>query len=225
LSIAVEGARLCASLSVDVPRPSSVDVRKFMPYMGVRQPRLMMTVDADAAEPSAGSARPIRVGNEGRQGVGRPMSVDVVRQPHSSLMGVYIAKPMPIPRQPSVVDVVLPPPMGADVGPMPAHVSRQSGTADVGVASGIPRPTLADVRPGSQKLRPDSTASRQSSPDFSLHEWLQTSRTAAPPPSPAESVSSSSSELQQVFASGAEAAMMVPPSLVYHVCHVHLGVV
>ena len=48
-----------------------------------------------------------------------------------------------------------------------------------------------------------------------MHEWLQASGTAAPPPSPAgseSSRSSSSSELQQVFASGAEAAMMVPPS-------------
>ena len=52
----------------------------------------------------------------------------------------------------------------------------------------------------------------QSSSHSSVHEWLQASGTAAPPPSPAESVSSGSSELQQVFASGAEAAMVVPPS-------------
>ena len=51
-------------------------------------------------------------------------------------------------------------------------------------------------------------ASPESSPHTSVHEWLQT---AAPPPSPAESVSSSSFELQQAFASGAEAAMVVPP--------------
>ena len=50
----------------------------------------------------------------------------------------------------------------------------------------------------------------QSSPHSSVHEWLQTSGTAAPPPSPAESVSSSSSELQHVYAFGPEAAMVVP---------------
>ena len=48
------------------------------------------------------------------------------------------------------------------------------------------------------------TATPQSSPHSSVHEWLQTSGTAAPPPSPAESISSSSFELQHVFASGAE---------------------
>ena len=37
-------------------------------------------------------------------------------------------------------------------------------------------------------------------------------RDSRTPPSPAESVSSGSSELQQVFATGAEAAMVVPPS-------------
>jgi len=56
------------------------------------------------------------------------------------------------------------------------------------------------------------TASPQSSPHSSVHEWLQTSGTAAAPPSPAESVSCSSFELQQVFASGANAAMVMPPS-------------
>ena len=53
--------------------------------------------------------------------------------------------------------------------------------------------------------------SPQSSPHTSVREWLQTSGTAAPPPSPAESVSSSGSELQQAFAPGAEAAMVMPP--------------
>ena len=133
--------------SVDVPRLSSVDVRRPMPYMGVRQPRSMMNADAD--EPSTGSARPMRVGDEGRQGVGRLMSVDVVRQPHSSLMGADIANPMPTPRQPSMVDVVHPPSMGAGVvGPMPAHVAyppSSQSSIGVDVASGIPRRTLADV--------------------------------------------------------------------------------
>ena len=57
------------------------------------------------------------------------------------------------------------------------------------------------------------TVSPESSPHSSVHEWLQASGTAVPPPSPAQSVSSSSSELQQVFASGADAAMVVPPSV------------
>ena len=54
--------------SVGVPRLSSVDVRRPMPYVGMRQPRSMMSADAD--EPSAGSTRPVRVGEQGRQGVG-----------------------------------------------------------------------------------------------------------------------------------------------------------
>jgi len=49
--------------------------------------------------------------------------------------------------------------MGAGVvGPMPAHLSRQSGTADVGVALGIPKPTSVDVRPGLHKSRPAYTS-------------------------------------------------------------------
>jgi len=115
--------------------------------MGVRQPRSMMNADAD--EPPAGSARPMRVGDEGRQGVGRPMSIDVVCQPHSSLMGADIAKPMPTPGQPSVIDVVHPPSMGAGVvGTMPAHVAylpSSQSSIGVDVASDIPRPTLAEV--------------------------------------------------------------------------------
>jgi len=92
---------------------------------------------------------PRKPGDEGRQGVGRLMSVDVVRQPHSSLMGADIANPMPTPRQPSMVDVVHPPSMGAGVvGPMPAHVAyppSSQSSIGVDVASGIPRRTLADV--------------------------------------------------------------------------------
>ena len=229
--------------------------------MGVRQPRSMMNADAD--EPPAGSARPMRVGGEGRPGVGRPMSIDVVCQPHSSLMGADIAKPMPTPGQPSVIDVVHPPSMGAGVvGTMPAHVAylpSSQSSIGVDVASDIPRPTLADVscqpptwtgpKPAyvvsmlrcvreykcirqlrlftaqSLLLLGRRTVSPQSSPHSSVHEWLHTSETAAPPPSPAESVSSSSSELQQVFASRAGTATVVPPPLVRRECHVHLGVV
>jgi len=105
LSTAVEGARPYASPSVNVPRPSSVHVRRPMPYLGMRQPRSMM--DAEADEPSVGWTRSMRVGDKGRQGVGSPTSVDVVRQTYSSLMGADITKPIPTPRQPSVIDVVV----------------------------------------------------------------------------------------------------------------------
>ena len=122
LLIAVEGARPYTPLSVNVPRPSSVDVRRPMPYMGVHQPRSMINVDVD--EPSFGSTRPMRVGDEGRQSVGRSTSVDVVRQPRSSSMSADVARPMPTPRQSSVIDVVQPQSMGAGVvGLVPAHVA------------------------------------------------------------------------------------------------------
>jgi len=96
LSVAPEGVRPYAPLPVDVPRP--------MPYMGMRRPR-----NADADEPTVGLTRSMRVGDRGRQGVGRSMSVDVVRQPHSSIMSVDITRRMPTPRQSSAVDVVHPP--------------------------------------------------------------------------------------------------------------------
>jgi len=152
-SSVVDVAHPYAPPSVDVNRPTSVDVRRPLPTMGVRQSRSMMNADAD--EPSAGSSRPMRVGDEGRQGLGRPMSVDVVRQPHSSLMGVDVVRPVPTPRQSSVVDAVHPPSTGVDVtkpmpvggvhspsmgtgvvGPMPAHVSRQSGTTNIAYPPG-----------------------------------------------------------------------------------------
>ena len=112
LSIAPEGVHPYAPPSVDAPRPSSVDVRRPMPYEGMRQPRLMRNADAD--EPTIGLTRSMRVGDRGRQGVGRSTSVDVVRQPHSSSMSVGITRPMPTPPQSSAVDVVYPP-LGTDV--------------------------------------------------------------------------------------------------------------
>jgi len=112
LSIAYEGVHLYTPPPVDVPRPSSVDVRRPMPYVGMRQPRSMRNADAD--KPMVGLTRSVRVGDRGRQGVGRSTSVDIVRQPHSSLMNVGITRPMPTPRQSSAVDVVYPP-LGTDV--------------------------------------------------------------------------------------------------------------
>jgi len=150
---AYEGVHQYAPPSVDVPRPSSVGVRRPMPYVGMRQPRSIK--DADADEPKVGLTRSMCVGDRGRQGVGRSTSVDVVRQPQSSLMSVGITEPTPTPRQPSMVDVVQPPSTGVSavrppsagsdvirpmpivgthlpsmgasvVGPTSAHVSRQS---------------------------------------------------------------------------------------------------
>jgi len=278
LSIAPQGVHPYAPPSVDAPRPSSVDVRRPMPYVGMRQPRSRRNADTD--EPTVGLTRSMHVGDRGRQGVGRSTSVDVVRQPHSSLMSVSITRPMPTPRQSSAVDVVYPPSgtdvvhppstgvsavrppsassdrpmpiggthlpsMGASVvGPTSAHVSRKSGVAYtsgpqpvVGVhdTSGIAKPTSADVGTAYQPptwtrskpayasqyaaVRTDvavhtsaetltaqslllldhHTASPQSSPHSSIHQWLQTSGTAPPQPSPAESLSSSRHEPSRLF--------------------------
>ena len=64
----------------------------------------------------------------------------------------------------------------------------------------------------SLRLLDRHTVSSQSSPHSSIHQWLQTSETAAPPPSPAESLSSSRHEPQQAFPSSTGAAMMAPPT-------------
>ena len=90
----------------------------------------------------------------------------------------------------------------------PAHASQYAAVC-TGVQVQTPFETLTAQ---SLLLLGRRTMSPQSSTHSSVHEWLQASGTAAPPPSPANSVSSSRSELQQVFASGAEAAMVVPPS-------------
>ena len=92
--------------------------------------------------------------------------------------------------------------------PRPAHASQYAAVC-TGVQVQTPVETLTAQ---SLLLLGRCTASPQSSSHSSVHEWLQASGTAAPPPSPAGSESSSSSELQQVFASGAEAAMTVSPS-------------
>ena len=255
--------------SVVVPRPADASVHRPMPPMGVRQPKSSVPVDVVASLP--GPAPPMR--DVGQPGLGRPMSADVVhypgqppvsvgvvRQPHTSVMDADVVRPTP-----TRADVVHPSSMGVDttgplpvggthppsmgagiVGPTPAHVaypsSLQLGTG-VDVASDVSRPTLADTRSDMSKPRPAHTSlyaavctgvqvqtpvetltaqslllgrrtmSSQSSTHSSVHEWLQASGTAAPPPSPAGCESSSSSELQQVFASGAEAAMVVPPSV------------
>ena len=47
----------------------------------------------------------------------------------------------------------------------------------------------------------------------SVHDWLQATGTHAPPTTQAESVSSSSSQLQQLLAPRTEAPVVVPPSV------------
>jgi len=156
--------------SVDVPRPTSASVYRPMPPMGTRQLKSSVPIDVVASLPCP----PPLTRDVGLQGLGRPtsgdvayysglpsVSVDAVRQPHSSLMGVDVVRPTS-----TCVDVVHPPSLGADatrpgtqppsigagvVGPMPAHVaypsSSQLGTG-VDVASDVSRPTLADTRSG-----------------------------------------------------------------------------
>ena len=55
--------------------------------------------------------------------------------------------------------------------------------------------------------------SPQSSSHSSVQEWLKATGTHAPPASPIQSVSSSSSELRQVLAMRTEAPVVVPPSV------------
>ena len=227
--------------SVVAPRPTGVGVHRPMPPMGMRQPKSSVPVDV-VAPLSGPAPLMTDVGMQGLGGPTSvddmpypgPLSVSVgaVRQLHTSSMGADATRPMP-------VGSMHPPSSGAGiVGPTPAHVAHPSSAqlgSGVDVAS---RPTLADTRPrsarasqyaavctGVQVQTPVETLTAQSllllgrrsvspesSPNSSVHEWLQASGTAAPPPSPAQSMSSSSSELQQVFASGAKAAIMVPPS-------------
>ena len=65
-------------------------------------------------EPTVGLTRSMRVGDRGRQGVGRSTPLDVARQPRSSSVSVGITRPMPTPPQSGAVDVVYPL-LGVDV--------------------------------------------------------------------------------------------------------------
>jgi len=140
-TLSIEGVHPYTPPSVDAPRPSSVDVRRPMPYEGMRQPRSITNADAD--EPTVGLTRSKRVGDRGRQGVGRSMSVDVVRQPHSLSMSVGITRPMPTPPQSSAVDVVYPP-LGIDVVHTPSTsvsaVRSPSASSDRPMPIGGTRP-------------------------------------------------------------------------------------
>ena len=202
-------------------RPTSIDVTRYpgLPSASVdavRQPHSSF-MGADVVRPT-------------------PTRVDVV---HPSSMGVDITRPMPIggTYPPSMgAGVVGPTPAHVAYPP-----SEQLGSG-VDVASGTSRPTLADARSGPPRPRPARasqyatvctgvqvqtpvetltaqsllllgrrTASPQSSPHSSVHEWLQASGTAAPR-LVRRSLCHLVAQLQQVFASVAEAAIVVPPS-------------
>jgi len=137
--------------------------------MGVRQPK--SSVPIDVVESLPGPAPPTRVDVVGRQGLGAPTPVDVVRYPGPPFASVDIVgqqglgapTPVDVVRYPdpllASVDVVHQPysSTGADnVRPTPPQVLRWPGVADVpqpglqpavGVdgASGIVGPSLADV--------------------------------------------------------------------------------
>jgi len=106
--------------SVVAPRPAVASVHMSMSAVGVRPPKSLVPIDT--VEPSSGPAPPTRIDDMGQQRLGRSTSVDVasytgipsagvdvVRQPHSSFLGVDVVRPAPI-----RADVVYPSSMGAD---------------------------------------------------------------------------------------------------------------
>ena len=145
-----------------MPRPVGVGVRQ---PMGMHQPK--SSVSVDVVEPLAGPTQPTRVDVVGRQGLGRPTPVDVVRhpgpplanddvvrQPYSSSMGADVVRPMPID-----ADVVHPPSMGVDVArlmltPLQPNVADVVHPPPMGanvvrpIPAQVPRwPGVADVVP------------------------------------------------------------------------------
>ena len=169
MSTVIDTARPPGPSSVNEPRPVGNDDRRPMPPMGVRQPK--SSVPIDVVESLPGPAPPTRVDVVGRQGLGAPTPVDVVRYPGPPFASVDIVgqqglgapTPVDVVRYPdpllASVDVVHQPysSTGADnVRPTPPQVLRWPGVADVpqpglqpavGVdgASGIVGPSLADV--------------------------------------------------------------------------------
>ena len=203
----------------DLGRPTSVDVTSYpgLPSASVgavRQPH-SSSMGADVVRSTPTRADVVHPSSMGID-VTRPMPLGGTHPPS---MGARVVGPTPahVAHPPSAqlgssVDVASRPtladPRSDPPRPRPAHTSQYAAVS-TGVQVQTPVETLSAQ---SLLLLGRRTASPQSSSHSSVHEWLQASRTAAPPPSPAGSMSSSSSELQQVFASGAEAAMAVPPS-------------
>jgi len=178
-------------------RPTSVDVASYpdLPSASVgavRQPHSSL-MRADVVRPTHTRA-------------------DVV---HRSSVGVDITRPMPVSGThppPMNADVVGPMPAhvaylpsmqigsGVDVasrtfgptladhrsdvpGPRPAHTSQYAA-----VCTGVQVQTPVETLTAQSLLLGRRTASPQSSSYSSVHEWLQASGTAAPPPGPAGSV-------------------------------------
>ena len=118
--------------------------------------------------------------------------------------------------------VVYPSSVGAHVVSRPTLADdelamRQPTSAHTGqyatVCSGIQVQMSAETLTAQSLLLGRCPTSPQSSSHSSVHEWLQATGTHAPPASPVESVSSSSSELRQVLAPRTEAPVVVPPSV------------
>jgi len=115
---------------------------------------------------------------------------------------------------PSSVDAHVSRPMLADDEPAmrqptPAYTGQYAA-----VCTGLQVQTSAEtLTVQSLLLLGRCPTSPQSSLHSSVHEWLQATGTHAPPATPVESVSSSSSELRQVLAPRTEAPVIVPPSV------------
>ena len=93
--------------------------------------------------------------------------------------------------------------------PTPAYTSQYAA-----VCTGLQVQTSAETLTAqSLLLLGRCPTSPQSSSHSSVHEWLQATGAHAPPATPVESVSSSSSELQQLMAPRTEAPVVVPPSV------------
>jgi len=200
------------------------------------------SVPTDINEPSLGSMREeSQSGVTGSTSIGvvsQPYSVADIAEPRPTSINVGQLLSRGVVRSSPTHVRPTPTHTSMSAGPMPAHVVYPPS---VGVH--VPRPTLADdesamrqptsaytgqyaaVCTGLQVQTSAETLTAQSllllgrcptsphSSHSSVHDWLQATGTHAPPASPVESVSSSSSELQQVLASHTEAPVVVPPSV------------
>jgi len=118
--------------------------------------------------------------------------------------------------------VVYPPNVGAHVMSRPTladdeSTMRQPTSAYTGqyaaVCTGLQVQTSAETLTAQSLLLLGRCPTSPHSSQSSVHDWLQATGTRAPPASPVQSVSSSSSELQQVLAPRTEAPVVVPPSV------------
>ena len=222
--------------AVDVVYPPSGTYVVHLSSLGVDVVHTPSTSVSAVRSPSASSDRPMPIGGTHPPSMGASV-VGPTSAPTSRKSGVaYTPGPQPAVGVDDTSDIARP--TSADVGRQPGATATAyqpptwTGSKPVYASHYAAVRTDVAVHTSAQTLTAQSllllgrhAASPQSSPHTSVREWLQTSGTAAPPPSPAESVSSSSSELQQAFASGAEAAMVMPPLLVRRVCRIRLGVV